>query len=108
MPRKINLQREKNETVYLQNGKGIFDIFSKTVIDTGKKVLPKAIEKGALVAAEKIGNKTGQLIGEKIYDRFTSAETITKELQKKSGKTVETSNQIDSDLKNMFNKIITN
>ena len=51
---------DTGEDTYVQTGAGISDIFAKV-----------AAEKGVA----KIGEKTGKLIGEKIYDKFSSKKT---------------------------------
>lgn len=116
MPRKINLVRYQGETVTEKQGGGIFDVVIDTLFDTGKKVLPKVIEKGTVVAAEKIGNKTGELIADRLHNRFMKkaelqpmmgASEIIKTLQKlgsEGGKPENTKGNIE--LANAFDSIL--
>ena len=63
---------DTGEDTFVQTGAGIGDIFAKVAAKitgkTAKKLAAKAAEKGV----EKIGEKTDKLIGEKIYDKFSS------------------------------------
>ena len=113
MPRKINLIRYNNKTVQTQKyGSGIFDVVVDTLFITGKKVLPKAIEKGTVIAAEKIGNKTGEIIANKLHNNFMKpkvqdmmgASDIVKELQKKLSKNQNIIN--NKDLTDVFDSIL--
>lgn len=114
MPRKINLIRYNNETVQEQQGGGIFDVVVDTIFNTGKKVLPKAIEKGTTIAAEKIGNKTGEIVADKLHNRFMKpkvqdmmgASEIAKELQKLSTNKKTNNKTTDRDLANTFDNIL--
>ena len=111
MPRQINLSREG--FVETQNGSGIFDIVTKTIFDTGKKVLPKAVEKGTMIAAEKIGNKAVEVVVDKIHNRFLAknevkrgADSIAKELRKRKKNATNNVAEFDSDVNMLFNKIL--
>ena len=65
---------DTGENCFVQTGSGISDIFSKIVTKitgkTAKKLATKAMEKGV----ETIGEKNGKLIGETIYDKFSSKQ----------------------------------
>lgn len=101
MPRKPFIPR--NHIPDEQYGHGIFDVISKVA----SKVGPQILEKGAAKAVEQIGDKTGKLIGEKIYNKFSDnhergGKQIIKELRKVNGTEPVSSSNISKE----FNKLL--